>query len=51
MSGADAQNNAANLRALAERESVSLGDMVASYVKHIDEHLVYILEKRKRLGK
>jgi len=30
---------------------VSLGEMVASYVKHIDEHLVYIVKKRERLGK
>lgn len=30
---------------------VTLGDMIASYVKHIDEHLVFVHEKRKRLGK
>ncbi len=30
---------------------VKLGDMVASYVNHIDDHLVYIHGKKQRLGK
>jgi len=30
---------------------VTLGEMVGGYVQHIDNHLVYIQEKCKRLGK
>jgi uncharacterized damage-inducible protein DinB len=30
---------------------VTLGSMVASYIEHIDHHLHFLLEKRKRLGK
>ena len=31
--------------------TVTVGRMVASYVKHIDDHLAYILGKREKLGK
>jgi uncharacterized damage-inducible protein DinB len=31
--------------------TVTVGKMVASYVKHIDDHLQYILGKREKLGK
>jgi uncharacterized damage-inducible protein DinB len=30
---------------------VTVGEMVASYIKHVDDHLVYLLGKRERLGK
>jgi uncharacterized damage-inducible protein DinB len=33
------------------RGTVTLGDMVASYVKHVDEHLEFVLGKRVNLGK
>ena len=33
------------------RGKVTLGDMVASYVKHVDEHLEFVTGKRARLGK
>ena len=31
--------------------AVTVGRMVASYVKHVDDHLEYILGKREKLGK
>src|SRR3954447_14320774 len=31
--------------------TVTVGRMVASYIKHIDDHLEYILGKREKLGK
>lgn len=31
--------------------TVTVGAMVPSYIKHIDDHLKYILEKREKLGK
>jgi uncharacterized damage-inducible protein DinB len=31
--------------------SVTVGKMVATYIKHIDDHLEYIVGKRKNLGK
>jgi uncharacterized damage-inducible protein DinB len=33
------------------RGKVTLGGMVASYVKHVDEHLEFVTGKRARLGK
>ena len=31
--------------------TVTVGRMIASYIKHIDDHLEYILGKREKLGK
>jgi len=33
------------------RGKVTLGEMVASYVKHVDEHLEFVIGKRVNLGK
>jgi uncharacterized damage-inducible protein DinB len=33
------------------RGKVTLGDMVASYVKHVDDHLGFVAGKRANLGK
>src|SRR5262245_42809012 len=33
------------------RGTVKLGDMVATYIAHIDDHLKFILGKRENLGK
>lgn len=33
------------------RGTVTVGGMVESYIAHIDEHMPFILEKRKNLGK
>ena len=33
------------------RGKLTLGDMVASYVKHLDDHLAFVAGKRANLGK